>query len=48
MLSDKVAGQGISAGFIQRFAAQGGAQPGGSTQKPGDDGVVDADYESVD
>ena len=28
-------------------AEDGGAQAGGS-QKPGDDGVVDADYETVD
>ena len=34
--------------MYQQANPQGGAQPGGNTQKPGDDGVVDADYESVD
>ena len=28
--------------------AQGGAQGGAQSNQPGDDGVVDADYESVD
>ena len=38
----------VSEKLYQQANPQGGAQPGGSTQKPGDDGVVDADYESVD
>ena len=38
----------ISEKLYQQANPQGGAQPGGNTQKPGDDGVVDADYESVD
>ena len=38
----------VSEKLYQQANPQGGAQPGGNTQKPGDDGVVDADYESVD
>ena len=38
----------VSEKLYQQANPQGGAQPGGNTQKSGDDGVVDADYESVD
>ena len=38
----------VSEKLYQQANPQGSAQPGGNTQKPGDDGVVDADYESVD
>ena len=39
----------VSEKLYQQAAPQdGGAQAGGNYQQPGDDGVVDADYESVD
>ena len=37
----------ISEKLYQQQAPQGGAQQPGGTQAPGDDGVVDADYEEV-